>query len=54
MGEEGDSKDDLLHRPYSLKNTTRREGSKIADFETTVYRWYASESVEVNRILLDF
>ena len=32
----GSPKDDLLHRPYLMKKTTRvgGEGSKIADFET--------------------
>ena len=34
-GKGGSPKDDLLHRPYLIKKTTRGRGSKIADFETT-------------------
>ena len=35
-GERDSPKDDLLHRPYLIKKTTRGgRGSKIADFETT-------------------
>ena len=30
-------RDDLLHRPYLIKKTTRRRRSKIADFDTTYF-----------------
>ena len=36
-GEGGSPKDDLLHRPYIIKKTTRRRRSKIADFDTTYF-----------------
>ena len=35
LGAVGSPKDDLLHRPYAIKKTTKGRGSKIANFEMT-------------------